>query len=111
MKSRLTLGLPLLIATATLVQTHPKQRWAADSATAVKIAQALLVPVYGKKQIESEQSFTANLEDGVETVSGTLPCRTAGGTTSACDGGIAVVEISKTVPSYGVLQIMSPQYS
>jgi hypothetical protein len=74
MKSRLTLDLLLLIATPTLGRTHPKQGWATDSATAVKIAEALLVPVYGKKQIESEQSFTANPEDGVETVSGTLPC-------------------------------------
>jgi hypothetical protein len=32
------------------------------------------MPVYGKKQIESEEPFTAQLKDDVWTVSGTLRC-------------------------------------
>ncbi len=54
------------------------------------------MPVYGKKQIDSEQPFTARLKDDVWTVSGTLRCPDGkGGVTTACDGGVAVVQISK----------------
>jgi NTF2 fold immunity protein len=63
-----------------------------DSETAVKIAEAVLVPVYGKKQIESERPFTAKLKDGVWRVSGTLHCSDGA---EQCFGGVAVVEISK----------------
>jgi hypothetical protein len=67
-----------------------------DAATAVRIAEAVLVPVYGKKQIESEEPFTAKLKDDVWTVAGTLRCPDGkGGITTSCDGGVAVVEISK----------------
>jgi hypothetical protein len=67
-----------------------------DAATAVRIAEAVLVPVYGKKQIESEEPFTAKMKDDVWTVSGTLRCPDGkGGITTRCSGGVAVVEISK----------------
>jgi len=56
----------------------------------------VLVPVYGEKQIDSEQPFTAKLKDDVWTVSGTLGCPDGkGGMTTQCDDGIAVVRISK----------------
>ncbi|MFZ0686703.1 MAG: NTF2 fold immunity protein [Terriglobales bacterium] len=62
----------------------------------MKIAEAVLVPVYGKKQIDSEQPFTAELKDGVWTVSGTLRCPDGkGGVTTQCYVGVAVVQISK----------------
>jgi hypothetical protein len=75
----------------------PKDGYVPDSATAVKIAEAALVPVYGKKHIESEEPFTAKLKDNVWTVSGTLYCSDGNGgrTTGNCDGGVAVVQISK----------------
>jgi hypothetical protein len=60
------------------------------------IAVAALVPVYGKKQIESEKPFTAKLKDNIWTVAGTLRCPDGkGGMTTSCVGGTAVVEISK----------------
>ena len=67
-----------------------------DSSTAVKIAEAVLIPVYEKEKIESERPFTARLKDDVWTVTGTLRCPDGhGGTTTDCDGGVAEVRISK----------------
>ena len=74
----------------------PPGGYVPNSATAVKIAEAVLAPVYGKAQIESEEPFTAKLKDGVWTISGTLRCPDGkGGTTTNCNGGVAVVAISK----------------
>ena len=89
--------LALLIASLLLGQGFkPEQGYVPNSDTAVQIAEAALVPVYGKKTIESERRFTAELKDGVWTVSGTLRCPDGeGGTTTHCDGGVAVVTISR----------------
>jgi hypothetical protein len=46
MKTCLTLSFLLLLATSA--QVHPKEGYVPDSATAVMIAEAVLVPVYGK---------------------------------------------------------------
>jgi hypothetical protein len=74
----------------------PREGYVPSSDTAVQIAEAVLIPVYGKNKIESERPFTAKLKDGVWTVSGTLHCPDGkGGTTTSCVGGVAVVEISK----------------
>lgn len=75
---------------------HTKSRLLPDSKTVVQIAEAVLVPIYGEKQIESERPFTASLKNSVWTVAGTLRCPDGGGgTTTQCDGGVAVVRISK----------------
>ena len=67
-----------------------------DSATAIRVAESALIPVYGKKQIESERPFTAQLKDDTWTVWGTLHCSDGkGGTTDICVGGVAHVEISR----------------
>jgi hypothetical protein len=89
--------LTLLVVSLAFAQAHtPEQGYVPDSETAVQIAEAVLVPVYGKKHIESERPFIAKLKDGVWTVSGTLHCPDGkGGTTTHCVGGVAVVEISK----------------
>jgi NTF2 fold immunity protein len=71
----------------------PKEGYVPNSDTAVQIAEAVLIPVYGKKHIESERPFAAKVKDGVWTVSGTLHC--SDGTATNCVGGVAVVEISK----------------
>jgi hypothetical protein len=86
----------LLVIGLTFGQGKPKEGYVPDSATAVRIAEAVLIPVYGDKQIEPEKPFTAKLKDDVWTVSGTLRCPDGkGGTTSDCVGGVAVVQISK----------------
>ena len=74
----------------------PKAGYVPDSATAIKIAEAVLALVYGKKQIDSERPFTAALRDGIWTVGGTLKCPDGkGGTTTDCAGGVAMVRIAK----------------
>lgn len=86
-----------LVATLAFGQGYkPKEGYVPDGGTAVKIAEAVLIPVYGKKQIESERPFTAKLKDDVWTVYGTLRCPDGkGGTTTHCAGGVAEVQISK----------------
>ena len=56
-----------------------------DSETAIRIAEKALIPVYGKKKIESERPFNATLKGDVWTVAGT------------CEGdcGFALVRISR----------------
>jgi len=56
----------LILAAAALCQTatdyKPKAGFVPDSKTAVTVAEAVLIPVYGKEQIESERPFTATLK-------------------------------------------------
>jgi NTF2 fold immunity protein len=74
----------------------PPSGYVPDSATAIAIAKAVLVPVFGKKAIESEKPFRAKLQSDIWTVTGTLSCPDGkGGVTTVCFGGAAVVEISK----------------
>src|SRR5579864_2174173 len=64
---------------------NPKEGYVPDSATALKIADAVLVPVYGWKQVESERPFTPKLNDKVWSVYGSLNCPDGkGGTNSVC---------------------------
>jgi hypothetical protein len=58
-----------------------------DEVTATRIAEAVWIPIYGRKQIEEERPFVATLSNGVWTVTGTLP--------EGYVGGTAVAEISK----------------
>jgi len=69
-----------------------KNGFVPDAATAVKIAEAVLIPVYGEKKVLSERPYQASLERGVWTVAGTLHCDPPG---SQCLGGTAEVKISK----------------
>jgi NTF2 fold immunity protein len=65
----------LFLAAASFGQdVIPKTGYVPDSATALKVAEAVLIPVYGQAKIESQRPFTARLKDGVWTVSGTLLC-------------------------------------
>jgi hypothetical protein len=68
-----------------------------DSTAAVRVAEAVLNPVYGKKQIESERPFTTRLNGNVWTVYGTLNCLDSEGRKSGeCVGGVAEVRLSKS---------------
>jgi NTF2 fold immunity protein len=97
MKALAACSCALVIATFALGQGYkPRSGYVPDSGTAVQIAEAVLIPIYGKKQIESERPFTATLKGDTWTVEGTLRCPDGkGGTTTECDGGVAVVKISK----------------
>jgi hypothetical protein len=51
----------------------PKNGFVPDEKTAISIAVAVWVPMYGAKQIESEKPYNATLKDGVWNVTSTLP--------------------------------------
>lgn len=96
MKNWIVLLLAALCIAAVGQGYKPKSGYVPDSETAVKIAKAVLIPVYGEKQINSERPFTAKLHEDVWTVTGTLRCSDGkGGTTTSCDGGVAEVRIAK----------------
>ena len=73
----------------------PPRARVTDGATAVKIAEKALIPVYGKKKVLSERPFTAELKDGVWMVSGTLHCPYSKDSNASCSGGVAMVQISQ----------------
>ncbi len=70
---------------------RPKDGFVPDKETAIKVAEDVLIPVYGEKQILSERPFHAELKRGVWTVFGTLHCGAP-----LCAGGTAEVRISKS---------------
>ncbi|HZS57021.1 MAG TPA: NTF2 fold immunity protein [Bryobacteraceae bacterium] len=70
----------------------PKDGFVPTADVAVTIAEAVLVPVYGKQLINSERPFKAELSHDVWDVNGTVPCNPPG---SLCPGGAAEVKISK----------------
>ena len=93
--------LTLLLAISSLalgaegIKKHnykPKQGYVPDKATAIKIAVAVWIPIYGEKHIEREKPYRAILKDGVWHVYGSLPKAANGGVRV---GGVAVAEIAK----------------
>ena len=71
---------------------RPTKGFVPDSATAVRIAVAVWIPIYGEQQIMSEQPFVAKLKDDVWTVEGSLPPAPPG---TVVEGGTAVAKIAK----------------
>jgi hypothetical protein len=65
----------------------PKNGYVPDEETAIKIAVAVWIPIYGEKQIEGEKPYRAKLDKGVWTVEGSL--------LEGWVGGVAVAEIAK----------------
>ena len=75
-------------------QKKPVNGYVPDTTTAVRIAEAVLIPIYGAKQIAYEKPLHATLSGNVWTISGTLHCKTTA--KSICVGGTAIVQLSKT---------------
>lgn len=65
----------------------PKEGYVPDAATAIKIAEAVWIPIYGEETLKDERPFTADLVNGVWIVQGMPPGLRVGGT--------AYAEISK----------------
>jgi hypothetical protein len=61
----------------------PKNGYVPDEQTAISIAVAVWIPIYGKEQIEGEKPYRAALKNGVWTVTGSLPEGYLGGTAEA----------------------------
>jgi hypothetical protein len=97
MKTHRAISCIVISLTVANAQSYtPKDGFVPNSTTAVKVAEAVLIPVYGKEKIESERPFKATLENGVWTVDGTLRCSNGkGDVTTLCAGGTAEVKLSK----------------
>lgn len=65
----------------------PKEGYVPDETAAVAVAEAVLVPIYGREKIQSERPFHAKLESGTWTVEGSLP--------EGREGGVATVKLLK----------------
>ena len=68
----------LYLSSASLAQNVPKifecnGGVVADKETAIRIAEAILFPVYGEKDICSQRPYQVALKDGKWTVAGTVP--------------------------------------
>ena len=98
MKRFLSLSCAFAILASAASQDRPARNYVPNSEAAVAIAEAVLIPVYGRKKIESERPFKATLKDDIWTVGGTLYCSNGKPATDkppTCLGGVAVVEISR----------------
>lgn len=82
----------LFVSFALLLSVHaaadqssykPKQGYVPDEQTAIAIAVAVWIPIYGRQQIENEKPYRASLNDGIWTVTGSLPKGFKGGTAEA----------------------------
>lgn len=71
----------------------PPERVVPNQSTAEAIAEAVLIPIYGKENIDSQKPFHTTLESGVWRVSGTLPKRSDG---MEWVGGVAEIEIARS---------------
>jgi len=79
--------------TERMPSVKPKEGFVPNAETAVKVGEAVLIPVYGEEKIVGERPFKATLQVDVWTVEGTLHCVRQPDT--ECEGGTAVVKISK----------------
>jgi hypothetical protein len=82
----------LFLGSGQIAQGPARSVSVPDSEAAIKIAEATLIPVYGKNKVISERPFHASLNDEVWTVTGTLHCKDNKAT---CKGGVAIVRLSR----------------
>jgi len=86
----LTVSLGGLLVLPAASQQHsykPKNGFVPDEKTAIRIAEAVLTAIYGEKQINSEEPFSAKLHNGVWTVEGSIA--------EGVEGGVAIIKLSK----------------
>jgi hypothetical protein len=85
---RIPAALIFLLCAASLAQApQPRNGFIPDEQTAIQVAEAILSPIYGEKQIVSERPFHAALHEGIWTVEGSLPAGSV--------GGVATIRIAK----------------
>ncbi len=72
----------------------PKDGYVPDAETAIRIAEAVWIPIYGAKSIEGQKPFRVQLLEGkIWLVQGTL--KTATNSVEDVVGGVALAEIAK----------------
>jgi hypothetical protein len=83
----------IILASSALAQTPgyiPPAGFVPNAETAISIARAVLIPIYGAKAIQAEEPLTAERHGDVWVVEGTLPCPKGG----SCVGGTAELQLS-----------------
>jgi hypothetical protein len=69
----------------------PANGYVPDEITALKIAEAVLIPIYGEKQVGQEKPLKAELKEDIWVVEGSMYCPDW----ALCKAGVAQVKISK----------------
>lgn len=64
-------------------RSFPQDALVPDAKTAIAIAVAVWIPLYGKEKVESEKPYNAELHDNTWTVTGSLPPHLLGGVAKA----------------------------
>lgn len=67
---------------------RPPNGFVPDESTAVRVAEAVLRPIYGEEKIKKERPFSAKLEGDIWTVTGHLD--------EGYHGGVAEIRIAKS---------------
>ena len=80
-------AIPMLSAVDKERSYTPKEGFVPDEGTAIAIAEAVLIPIYGRKKVESERPYHVKLDSDVWVVGGSLP--------QGRVGGVAIIKISK----------------
>jgi hypothetical protein len=69
---------------------RPERGYVPDETTAIAIAEAVWLPIYGKETLDKERPFQAVLRNDVWTITGTFHAPT-----KDARGGVLVAEISR----------------
>lgn len=77
----------LMVLAADQHTVQPPSGFVPDEVTAVRVAEAILIPIYGQTTVEGERPFTAKLTGNVWKVTGYLP--------PGVDGGVAEAWIDR----------------
>jgi hypothetical protein len=80
-------NIPISTQQSNQNSNKPKNGYVPDEQTAISIAVAIWIPIYGREKIEGEKPYRAALKNGVWTVTGSLP--------EGYDGGTAEAQISQ----------------
>jgi hypothetical protein len=68
----------------------PPKEFVPDAATAIAVARAVLIPVFGAEATKAEEPLTAERHGDIWVVQGTLPCPKG----ESCVGGVAELQLS-----------------
>ena len=61
------------VVTMSAQSQPPQKGYVPDEATAIRIAEAVFIPIYGEQHVHSERPFRARLDGEYWVVSGSLP--------------------------------------
>jgi NTF2 fold immunity protein len=75
--------MPVLVLAGAKHNCVPPAGYVPDAKTAVRIAEAIWIPIYGAKTLADEKPFVATRRGDVWYVHGTMPKNTPGGTAEA----------------------------